>query len=157
MRERRTQRAEELLLEEGAAGRAVATLCEEFKISERSGWRYLKWARERWEREAAELGPEERETRRKKVRRTLEYVQGRGFKYGDMKAVLGATKQLRDLDGLDVPKELRLSGAIGVVDASSLFAERSTEDLIAFLRTGRLPAAADDADETSPDADPVGD
>lgn len=110
----------------------------EIGISERAAWRYVKVARERWAQEAEELGAESRAVARERMRRTLRHVQGRGFKANDLRAVLGATKQIRALDGLDVPKELRLSGAVGVVDASS-FAERSTEDILAFIRTGRMP------------------
>lgn len=139
IKEQRTNRAEELLLEKPTASAAVVALCSEFGIQERAGWRYIARVRERWKKEAEALGPEEREAAREEMRRTLRYVRSRGFATADLRSVLGATKQLRDLDGLDVPKELRLSGAIGVVDTTSVFRERSTDDLIAFLRTGRLP------------------
>jgi hypothetical protein len=140
VQETRTNRAEALLIELSSSVACVAALMDEFAISERAAWRDLARARERWKRESAELGPEEREGARERMRRTLRYVQTRGFAVGELRSVLGATKQLRDLDGLDVPKELRLSGALGFVDASNIFHGRSTDDLIAFLRTGRLPS-----------------
>lgn len=148
VQEQRTNRAEELLISEATSGACVSILKSEFGIADRAAWRYLAKVRKRWDREAAELGPEEREVAREGMRRTLLYVKSRGFKTNELRIVLGATKQLRDLDGLDVPKELRLSGAIGLVDTSLAFAQRSTEDLIAFLRTGRLPSeGAEKADE----------
>jgi hypothetical protein len=140
--EKRVARTEELLIEHVSSHRCVMALMREFRISERTAWRYAKKVRERWDEEAAELGPEERNAARERMRQTLRYVQGRGFTSGELRVVLGATTQLRALDGLDVPSEFRLSGAIGVVDTASVFRERSTEDLLAFLRTGRLPPEA---------------
>lgn len=137
--QRRINRAEELLIECPTASGAMKTIMEECGITERPAWSWLKKARERWADEALEMGTDERHGARERMRRTLRYVQGRGFRSGELRVVLGATRQLRDLDGLDVPKELRLSGAIGMVDTSTVFQERSTEDLILFLRTGRLP------------------
>lgn len=145
IQEQRIQRAEELLVEEMSASAVVTELCKEFGFLDRAGWRYLKKARARWAEEAAELGPEAREAAREKMRRTLQYVKSRGFKRNELRVVLGATRQLRDLDGLDVPKELRLSGAFGIVDTVSIFAHRSTDDLISFLRTGRLPPESEES------------
>ena len=147
VQEERIQRAEELLVESMSASAVVAELCREFNIKDRAGWRYIAKARARWAEEAAELGPEAREEAREKMRRTLLYVKSRGFKSKELRIVLGATKQLRDLDGLDVPKELRFSGAIGMVDTGTLFAQRSTDDLISFLRTGRLPPEGEEIAE----------
>lgn len=143
----RIQRAEQLLISEMSASAVVSQLCEEFGIRDRAGWRYLSKVRKRWAEEAETQAPEVREEKREKMRRTLHYIKSRGFKENELRTVLGATRQLRELDGLDVPKELRLSGAIGFVDTSSVFAERRTEDLIAFLRTGRLPIEATDGDD----------
>ncbi|HHH29069.1 MAG TPA: hypothetical protein ENK57_12095 [Polyangiaceae bacterium] len=123
----------------------VAALCSEFGFKERAAWRYIAKARKRWEEEAERLGPEARETAREQMRRTLRYVKSRGFKSGDLPVVLKATKQLRDLDGLDVPKEFRLSGSVD--HTVNIFAGRTTEDLIAFLRTGRLPIEEAETDD----------
>lgn len=145
--ERRTSRAEELLIEKPTASACISILMAEFGIRERAAWRYLAKARARWDREAKELGTEARMGAREEMRRTLQYIKSRGFLSGELRVVLGATKQLRDLDGLDVPKELRLSGAFGVIDASNIFAERTTEDLISFLRTARLPPESEETAE----------
>ncbi len=145
IQEERIQRAEELLVEASSASAVVAELCQQFEIKDRAAWRYIAKARARWDAEAAELGLEGREAAREKMRRTLQYVKSRGFKTKELRIVLGATRQLRDLDGLDVPKELRLSGAFGVVDTASIFAHRSTDDLISFLRTGRLPPESEES------------
>lgn len=145
---KRVNRAEELLIEHTVSGHITAALMADFGCSERSSWRYIEKARARWSEEAENLEPAERERAREKMRRTLNYVKSRGFKTNEFRIVLGATTQLRALDGLDMPKELRLTGAIGVVDTGMVFQERSTEDLLAFLRTGRLPPkAVDTADE----------
>ena len=138
-RERRMNRAEELLITGMSSTQVAEQMKEEFGVKERAAWRYVSNVRKRWREEAEELGPEIREERREAMRRTLEYVKQRGFNGKDFGTVLKATKQLRALDGLDQPKELRLSGALGVVDTSRVFASRPTSDLIAFLRTGRLP------------------
>ena len=137
--ERRVNRAEELLIEETTSSGAARILMNEFGVKERAAWRYLERARARWAKEAAELGPVEREAEREQMRRTLRHVKSKSFQRGELRNVLGATKQLRELDGLDVPRELRITGAIGVADVTNEIENRSTSDLIAFLRTGRFP------------------
>lgn len=144
--EARIDRAEELIVENTTGGAVVAIMRSEFGIQERAAWRYMAAARARWASESSDETAQ-REAKRSNMRRTLHHVKMRAFRSGEMRDVLGATKQLRNLDGLDVPRELRLSGIVGVADITSELASRSSEDLIAFLRTGRLPSAEETTEQ----------
>jgi hypothetical protein len=134
--EERIEAAEHYLIECSSSSIAVSRLVSAFKCAPRTASRWLQVVRQRWEIEGAEMNAELREAERTLMRRTLRHVLARGFEKNDLKAALGAAKQLRHLDGLDVPKELRLSGGVVV----GQFEHRSDAALAAFLTTGRFPS-----------------
>jgi len=153
---------EQVLLNRMGGPRTQIELGKKWGVNARQVRKYMTEVRKRWRAEAEALGPDERLARRDGWRASLEQVFAKAMtrtvvitdsvggpllkkdgtpltrEVPDLKNAIAAAKLCIDLDGLAAPAKTQVE----ITDATTPIKERSADELVEYLRTGVLRAAA---------------
>lgn len=152
----------------GMGSRAVMVhFAKKWGITTRQIRNYQFTVRKRWRKQAEDLGPDERIARRDEYRTSLQAVYAMAMNKQavvrdmtgaplldedgkpllrpapEIKSAINAMRALIALDGVAEP----VRQVIETPDVGPALAARSAEELVSFLQSGRMPAAAAKASE----------
>ena len=132
----RMNEIEDAMMSRVAQSKILAHFSEKFEVTHRTIRKYQLKIRNRWRKEAEELGPDERIARRDAWRASLDHVFSMAVRDNDLKVAVQAAKLAIGLDALSVPTKQ----SIEIDDKRQPLSTRTPAELIAFLNSGRLPA-----------------